>query len=267
VELSLLKAWQSSSSSKVFMKLCRPAIVSCLLLSAALAHAAEVRVFVAGASKAAFETLAHDYERTSGNTLKASFDTVGALRDRVIAGDQPDLVILSSAGVDALMARGLLKADGRADLGLVVAGLAVRRGAPVPDISTEAALRKTLLAAESIAQADGARGATSGAHFSKLIDTLGLREMLGARITVLPFGVEAIQGVSDGKYALGVSQSSEIVPIAGVTFVGGLPAPYALRTLYTAAALQGSNEGLQLLNFLRSDGAKAHFAASGFAAP
>jgi molybdate transport system substrate-binding protein len=237
------------------------------LVFATTVQAAEVRVFVAGAAKAAYEMLAPDYQRATGNTLRAEFDTVGALRDRVLAGAPVDVVMLSSAAVDALAQKGFVAAPMRSDVGIVVAGLAVKRGAPVPDISTEAALRQTLLSATTISHADGARGATSGLHFSKVIDAMGLREALAPRITVLPFGVDVIHGVANGTYALGVSQSSEIVPLPDVTFVGGLPAPYSLRTVYSVAAVGSSEAGQQLLRFMQSDAARAKFAAAGFAQP
>jgi molybdate transport system substrate-binding protein len=237
------------------------------LLAVTSSHAVEVRVFVAGAAKAAYEMLAPDYQRATGNTLRAEFDTVGALRDRVVAGAAVDLVILSSVAVDVLAQKGFVAAEARNDVGVVVAGLAVRRGAPVPDIATEAAFRQTLLNAATIAHADGARGATSGLHFSKVVDAMGLRETLVQRITVLPFGVDVIHGVADGTYALGVSQSSEIVPLPAVTFVGGLPAPYSLRTVYSVAAIGSGDEGRKLLRFMQTDAARAKFAAAGFAQP
>lgn len=246
----------------------RRALLAALLAAATAAtQAAEVRVFVAGAAKAAVERIAPEYERATADRLVASYDTVGALRDRIVAGERPDLVILSGAAVEALAARGLVGAEARHEVGVVVSGLAVRRGAPVPDISSEDALKRTLLAAKSIAHADGARGATSGAHFASVIDKLGLRSQLQGRITVLPFGVEVIDGVADGRFEIGVSQSSEIVPNPGVTFVGGLPAPLSLVTPYVAAAIGDSARGAALLRFLASPAARAQFEAAGFGRP
>jgi len=236
-----------------------------LTFAAAGVQAADVLVFVAGAAKAAIEKVAPEYERATGDKVVATFDTVGALRDRIVAGERPDLTILSGTAVDALAGRGLVAADGRREIGVVVSGLAVRRGAPVPEIADEAALKRTLLAARSIAHADGARGATSGAHFATVIDKLGLRSQLQERITVLPFGVDVIDGVAQGRFEIGVSQSSEIVPNPGVTFVGGLPAPYALVTPYVAATIGDSSRGAELLRFIDRPASRALFEAAGFA--
>jgi molybdate transport system substrate-binding protein len=249
------------------MSACRRWLLVAGALLPVLAYAGDVKVFVAGAAKAAVETLATDYERASGDTVRARFDTVGALQLRITQGERPDLVILSAAAVNDLVQRGLTSADDRADLGVVVAGIAVRKGVPVPDIGSTEALKQTLLAATSIGQADGARGATSGAHFSRVLAALDLRETLAGRLTVLPFGVDVVQGVAEGRFEIGVSQSSEILPNPGVTYVGGLPPPYDLRTPYVAAVLGASEAGRRLLAFLRSDGARVVLERSGLVRP
>jgi molybdate transport system substrate-binding protein len=227
-------------------------------------QAAELKIFGAGASKAALESVLPAYERASGDTVRVSYDTVGALRERVEKGEPVDLVVLSAPAIAQLGGRGLLGPGHPLTLGVVVAGLAVRQGAPLPDISTEAALRQTLMAAKSLSHADGARGATSGAHFAKVIDALGLRETLAPRLTVLPFGVDVIQGVSDGRFELGVSQSSEIVPVAGVRFVGALPEPYGLKTSYQAATVGTGGAGQALQRFLAEPAQRERFKAAGF---
>ena len=231
----------------------------------ALASAGQVRVFVAGAAKAGFEALLPTFQPAEGDTVAVSYGTAGALRDRVLNGEAVDLVILSSAAVDAIAARGLVREGDRRDLGAVVAGLAVRRGAALPDISTPEALRRTLLAAQSIACGDGARGATSGAHFEQVVDKLGIRAQVQPKLTVLATGTEALQGVAEGRFEVGISQSSEILPVAGVVFVGGLPAPFELRTSYAVAVLGGSAQGQRLMRLLDSAQARARFAGSGFA--
>ena len=227
------------------------------------AAGAELQVFVSGATKSAFERLIGDYEGTSGDRLVPTYDTVGALRDRVTGGARPDLVLLSSAAIDALQKAGLTTPPGRRVLGVVNAGLAVRKGAALPDISTVDALKRTLLAARSIAYADPARGATSGAHFAKTVDALGLRETLAGRITVLSFGVDVINDVAAGRFELGASQSSEIVPHPGVQYAGALPAPYALATIYEAAVIGDSPRGAALLRFLGGPQARRSIEASG----
>jgi molybdate transport system substrate-binding protein len=227
--------------------LLRLTIVLASLLPA-LADAEQVRVFVAGAAKAGVEALLPGFGHTDGDTIQASYDTAGALRDRVLKGEEPDLVVLSDAAVDALAVRGLIRDGDRREIGVVVVGLAVRQGAPLPDITT----------------ADALRPQNSGAQFDVAVDGLGVRAQIAPKLTVLPTGGEVLRGVASGKFELGVSQSSEILPVAGVAFVGGLPAPYDLRTPYAIAVLGGSAQGRRLMRYLDSAAAHARFEASGF---
>jgi molybdate transport system substrate-binding protein len=148
----------------------------------------------------------------------------------------------------------------------VPVSLAVPQGTPVPDIASPEALKQALLRARSIAYADPARGATAGTHFAKVLDTLGVRASLQTRITVLPFGVEVIRDVSTGKYALGVSQSSEILQHPGITMVGPLPAPLALSTGYAAAQSSELAAAGLLMQFLAGDKAMQQFRLTGFLA-
>lgn len=247
-----------TTSHKLHSALCALALI------VTQAQADEIKVFAAGASKVAVELAAPAFTRLTGDTLVVSSDTVGALRDRISKGERPDLTVLSQVAIDTLTTQGHVQAGQTAPMGVVVAGLAVKRGAPVPDISTVEALKKTLLQAKSVAHADGARGATSGVHFAKMIDQLGLREALQPKLVVLPFGVDVIEGVGEGKFELGASQSSEIIPHASVTYVGDLPAPFALRTPYVAGVVNNSAKGASLLKFLASPTGQASFAASGF---
>ena len=233
----------------------------------AVASAADVRILAAGAAKAGVETLLRGFDQADGRPVQAGYDTVGALRDRVLQGEMPDLVVLSDAAVDALAARGLIRDGDRREIGVVVVGVAVRQGAPLPDIATADALRRTLLAAASIGSADAAHGATSGAQFEKAVDQLGIRARLAGKTTVLPTGGEVLRGVATGRFEIGISQSSEITPVPGVTFVGGLPAPFELRTAYAIAVVGGSEAGRRLMRYLDSAAAHAAFQQSGFSKP
>jgi molybdate transport system substrate-binding protein len=227
-------------------------------------QAEDIQVFAAGASKVAIERAAPAFMQMTGDRLVVTSDTVGALRDRINQGERPDLTVLSQVAMQSLVSQGHVQASQTQNVGVVSAGLAVKRGTPVPHIANVEALKQALLQATSIAHADGARGATSGAHFAKMIDQLGLRDALQPKLTVLPFGVEVIEAVAAGHYELGASQSSEIVPHASVTYVGDLPAPYDLRTPYVAGVVHDSAKGLRLLKFLSSPDGLRIFNASGF---
>lgn len=227
----------------------------------------EVRLFAAGAAKHAVEVLAPVFYQSTGHTLRASYDTVGALTGRVLMappGEAADVVILSDAALASLGAAGRLSAVPAYRIGRVVVAIAVKQGTTMPDLSTSDALRQALLAAPSVAYGDPARGATAGTHFAKVIAALGLADPLKGKITVLPFGVDVIAGVAEGRYALGISQSSEIRQHQGVSYAGPLPAPHGLSTAYGAALTSESAAAREFLTFLSSDEARHPFEGSGF---
>jgi molybdate transport system substrate-binding protein len=240
------------------------AVLALGLAAGGIARADEVRVLAAGAAKAALEKIAPEFQRTTGHTILASFDTVGAQRDRVLQGHPSDLVILSDSAIAQLATAGKLTGEQRQFIGSVAVSLAVPAGAAAPDISTPQALKLALQQAVSIAYADPARGATAGTHFDKVLAQLGLREALQPKLHVLAFGVDVIKDVSVGKYALGVSQSSEILQHDGIAMVGPLPAPFALTTGYSAAVTSALPAAELLLQFLASAPAAAQFRATGF---
>ena len=247
-------------------RLLRAALVLALAAGGS-ARADEVRVLAAGAAKAALEKIAPEFQRATGHTLAAGYDTVGAQRDRVLKGEAADLVILSDSAIAQLAAAGKLTGEERQFIGQVAVSLAVPAGAAVPDISTADGLKAALQQAPTIAYADPARGATAGTHFDKVLAQLGLRDALKPKLHVLPFGVDVIKDVAAGKYALGVSQSSEILQHEGIAMVGPLPAPYALTTGYSAAVTSARPAAELLLQFLATAPAMAQFRATGFLVP
>lgn len=229
------------------------------------ADAETVRVLAAGAAQGALGPVGETFARASGHTIDATFDTVGALRTRVLAGEGADVVILSADAIAALEVAGKIDAASAVDLGSVQVALAVRRGSTVPDISSVETLKRTLLAARSLAHADPVRGATAGTHFAKVLEQLGIAQEVRPRVSVLPFGGDVVAGVADGRFEIGVSQSSEIVAHPAVALVGGLPEPFAHRTRYLAAKLQGKGAAADLLlETLRGPQGRAALAAAGF---
>ena len=234
--------------------------------------ATEIVLFAAGAAKELVSHIEGPFTLATGHRIKASFDTVGAQRERVEKGERPDVVILSSAAMAQLSKLGLIDDTSIRDIGDVEVGLAMAtsgnaQGKSAPDISTPEALRATLLAAKNLAYADPARGATAGAHFAKVLTALGINDTMANRSTVLPFGVEVIEAVAAGKFELGVSQSSEIVQHHGVRYLGALPPPYRLGTRYQVATLKAKPTAASLLEFLQSSAARGAMRASGFATP
>ena len=249
------------------MNLLKTFVATVLVMLTTAATADDVRVFAAGAAKHAVDALTPAFQKATGHTLRASYDTVGALTSRVMQaapGETSDIVILSDSALASLGAAGRLSPVPAHSIGRVVVAIAVKLGTPLPDLSTPTALQKALLAANSIAYGDPARGATAGTHFAKVIAAMNLEADLKNKISVLPFGVDVITGVAQGRYALGISQSSEIRQHPGVSYAGPLPAPNGLSTGYSAAITNDSPAARQLLSFLTTQQAALEFEASGF---
>ena len=238
------------------------------VLAALPARADEVRVLAAGAVQTAVRQLAAAFATETGHTLRPEFDTVGALRNRMLAGERIDVVILSEAGMATLEQAARIDTKSTIGLGSTAVALAVRKGAAVPDLSSPEALRRSLLAAASIAHADPARGATAGAHFAGVLERLGIAAEIRARVTVLPFGGDVIKAVAEGRFEIGVSQSSEIVAHADVVLAGRLPAPFDHRTRYVAAKGVGAVPGADaFLAMLQSSSGRVALMEIGFAEP
>jgi molybdate transport system substrate-binding protein len=151
------------------------------------AGAAEIRVLSAGAVKSILEELAEMFRQETGHTVKATFGPVGATRQKLEAGEPADVVILTDVAIDDLAGRGLVVPGSRADVARTAIGVAVREGAPRPDIATPDAFKQTVLAAKSLVYVDPARGATSGIHFASVLQRLGIADAVKGK-TILKDG-------------------------------------------------------------------------------
>ncbi len=211
----------------------------------------------AGAVKSAAEHLLHTLP---GAPPEIRYGTAGALRDRALAGEAADVIVTS----DEALAKLAIAPGSRVPMGAAVTGLAVRDGAPRRPIATEAALREALLAAQNIAWADPARGATGGRHFEKVIRALGIEAEMRAKALIVPFGVEAVAACGRGEVELAVSQATEIIGQPGVALLGAFPPPHALSTTYAGAALRETADARRILDWLRSPAMRAELRRIGF---
>jgi molybdate transport system substrate-binding protein len=236
-----------------------------LLASAAPALAAEVRVLSAGAMKAMVTELSEGFQKETGHTVVITSDTGGGLRKRVEGGEKADVLVAPDAAMDALVKSNHAVAATRADLARTAIGVAVREGAPQPDISSVDAFKRALLEARSIVYNDPAIGATSGIHFASVLERLGIAEAVKPK-TVLWKGGYAAEALLKGQAELCVHQISEILPVKGVTLVGPLPAEINKVTTYTGATLVSSptpDAGRAFLAYLSRPEFRAKFAAAG----
>lgn len=240
--------------------------VAAALLPAS-ARAAEVKVLATGASKAVVTELASRFGKASGHTVTITTDTAGGVAKRVEAGEPFEVAVATRGVVDTLVTKGKLAAASRADIASTSIGIAVKEGTPKPDISTVAAFKQLLLNAKTIAYVDPASGGTSGIYIAGVIDKLGLTEMLKPKLRLQAGGYVA-ELVAKGDAEVVIHQVSEILPVKGVTLVGGLPAEIQSVTTYSGGlAPAASDAGKAFLAFLTGPDAAAVIAAAGMEKP
>jgi len=195
----------------------------------------KLRILSAGAAQAVVEVIGAEYRKDSGCEIQAEFSAVGAMKARVVAGESVDVVILTGALIDELIASGHVAAGSRADLGKVGTGVAVRAGAPLPDVSSAQGLRAALVSASAVTFPDPAV-ATAGKVVMQVSEKLGVAEQVKAKMKLFPNGYAAMGwlGTGGGPGDLGITQITEILANKGVTYVGPLPGELQSRAVYSA---------------------------------
>jgi len=205
-----------------------------------------LNVLCAGAVQGLLDALREHFERDRSVVLHATFGAVGAMRDALRGGTPCDVLIVSAAMVDSLLANGEVRSGSAVPLGRVETALAVAQGATVPNVASAEALKAALLRSSALYFPDAALS-TAGAHVASMLDRLGLRAALAPRLRMFANGRTAMRALAeDGDAnALGCTQSSEIVATPGIALVGALPRPFALATVYSAAvATVATNDDL-----------------------
>ena len=219
-------------------------ISACALLGIVVASARppqakqdNITVVTSGAFTAAYLELVPEYEHTTRSKLMTEFGpsmgtTHNAIPVRLGRGEAIDVVIMAAPALDDLTKQGKIRTDSRVDLVQSKIGMAVKAGAPKPDISTLDALKRTLLAAKSIAYSDSA----SGVYLStELFPKLGIADQIKSKCRKIE--ADPVGGVvASGEVEIGFQQISELRPVKGIDIVGELP-PGAQRVIVFAAAI------------------------------
>ena len=205
-----------------------------LWVSSTPADAAEIKVLSAGAMKSIVTELGESFRQETGHTIVISTGTAGEIRQKMVSGEWTDVVIVTDSVLEQLATPGLIVADTRVDIARTAIGVAVRQGAPLPDIATTEAFKQSILAAKSLVYTDPARGATSGMHFAAVLQRLGIADAVKGKTVRWPGGYAA-EALVTGQAEICVHQISEILPVKGVTLVGPLPKELQKLTTYSAA--------------------------------
>ena len=207
--------------------------------------AQSLTVLSSNATRAVLQDLGPRFEQSTGAHLALSFANSADLKARIEKGEAFDVAILTSPLIDDLIKQGRLSASGRADIARAGAGVAIKQGAKRPDISTPDALKRTLIAAKSIAYVG--QGATASI-VRGIFDRFGIAAEMNAKTKLVLFAAEA---VAAGEAELGFTQISEILPIAGAELAGPLPAGLQVYTVFGAAVAVNSKQSTVASTFIK----------------
>jgi molybdate transport system substrate-binding protein len=241
-------------------------IFSAILLTTA-AGAAEVRVMISGGLTAAYKALVPEFERTTGHKVLTAYGpsmgtTTNAIPVRLERGEPADVLIMVGYALDDLAKNGKVISDSRVELVKSPIGVAVKSGAPKPDISTADAVKQALLAAKTVAYSDSA----SGVYVStEMFDKLGIKEAMQGKARKIP-ATPVGEIVARGEAEIGFQQVSELKPVEGIDIVGPLPAELQRITTFSAGIASISKEpdaGKALIKFLASPAARTEIVKSG----
>ena len=236
------------------------------LFSASAARGEEIRVLTSGAFQAALVELAQEFERSTEHKVVITYgasmgSSPDSIPNRLRRGEPVDVVIQAASGLDDLIKQRKI-VGGRIDLVRSSIGMAVRAGAPKPDISTVEALKQTLLRAKSVAYSSSASGVYLS---SELFPRLGVADQVTAKSTRVESGPVAVV-VARGEAEIGFQQISELLPVQGVDYVGPLPPDVQRVTIFSAgiaAAAKAPDAARALITFLASPVAFAVIRKSG----
>jgi len=240
------------------------AVVATLTLPQGVAaEPIETRVFSSAAPRGVLREIAAVFDRESAQRLVIEYAFAADLKRRIEAGNPFDVAILPPDMADDLMRRDKLVAGSRVDLSRTGMGFAVRSGAPKPDIGTVDAFRRALLAAPTVAYADGG---ASGVQFHSILARLGIAEAIKPKLRPYPSG-GAVEAVARGEADLVVIGISPILNASAVTLVGWLPPELQSYIVFTAsigAAAKQPEAAQTLLNLLTSPAAIELSKSQGF---
>jgi molybdate transport system substrate-binding protein len=219
--------------TKLLKRLFSSAVIVLTLCHASSARADEVTLVAPGGIQAAIQQMIPDFERKTGHTVKATFGSGLGTKQQVARGEPFDVPVIQPPFPEVL-ASGHVVVGSQKPLATVAVGVAVRTGAPKPDVSTPDAVKRMLLGARFISYPNPAGGAAAGVSFDQTLQKLGIAEQMKPKIKLAQGGAAAMTMLAKGETDIGLTFISEIITEPGVEVVGPLP-----REISTPTALVG----------------------------
>lgn len=240
-------------------------LLLCLLLLGALpAAAAEIRVLSAGAVEPGLERAAAGFRQAIGEPIHITYATAPQLRQRIEAGESPDLLIAPATLMRDLAATGRLAGESL-PIGRVGVGIVVRQDVPMPEIHDEQALRQALQSADSVVF----NRASTGLYLDRLFERMGLTSTIAPKARRYATGAEVMEHLlhSSGR-EIGFGATTEILMVPGLRLVGPLPPSLQNYTTYSASLLPGSSApAAELLRYLAGPSGRAALETGGVEPP
>ena len=205
------------------------------MIAAAPSVAADIQVFTSGAPAAVQKRLAPAFAKATGHNVVITAETINLILKRLEGDAGPDIVVLPRPVLSKFEKAGALRPGSMVDLARVGIGVVVKEGAPLPDISTADALRKTLLNAKSVGHPDPKGGGFTGVHIGRMLERLGIADAVRPKVKLGFAFAGGVDSIAKGEVELGLFNISEILPVKGVTLVGPLPAEFQNYIVFSGA--------------------------------
>ena len=204
-------------------------VLAVILTFAPAAFSAEITVVSTTAVQETVSDLIPQFEKVSGNTVKPIWGGTPVVAKRIAGGEVFDIVIIPASGIDEFIKQGRLAAGSRVDFVKSKIGVAIRPGAPKPDISSGETLKSALLAAKSIVLSGG----PSGGYLTGLFKRMGIADAMKPKIKQLAPGQLVGEALARGEGDIGFTQISEFLMVKGIDYIGPLPADIQSVTVYS----------------------------------
>lgn len=211
-------------------------VVAANLLLPSMAHAAEIKLLASVALKDAYFELIPQFEKATGHKVSMAWSSTPDVQKRIAAGEAADLIILGDSGTEELIKQGKLVASSRVNFAKSGIGVAVRAGTPRPDTSSADAVKRSVLAAKSVAYSAGA----SGIYLVNMFQKLGIFDLVKSKTATVKPGERVGEVVARGEAEIGFQQVSELIAVKGIQYLGPLPAELQHITVFSGGLHTGT---------------------------
>lgn len=211
-------------------------VVAANLLLPSMAHAAEIKLLASVALKDAYFELIPQFEKATGHKVSMAWSSTPDVQKRIAAGEAADLIILGDSGTEELIKQGKLVASSRVNFAKSGIGVAVRAGTPRPDTSSADAVKRSVLAAKSVAYSAGA----SGIYLVNMFQKLGIFDLVKSKTAAVKPGERVGEVVARGEAEIGFQQVSELIAVKGIQYLGPLPAELQHITVFSGGLHTGT---------------------------